>query len=163
MSMRVIVYTMACVATFYGFSAAAATVVPYSGDVFVNHGDGFHKINGSTPVNVGDSVMVSPHGLAQVRLDDGNIITVVPGQVLSVPLKARAKDAALPSGAGATADYPVAAPATAAGVPPVAGAATAAPADFWGPLAGVLLAAGGFAAAAVLASQPGPSPAPISP
>jgi hypothetical protein len=111
MKIRAIVYMMACVAASYGFSASAATVVPYAGNVFVSQGLGFQKINGSTPVKVGDSVMVSPDGLAQVHLDDGNVITVSPGQVLNVPAKARAKDAALPKGAQPTADLPIAAPA----------------------------------------------------
>lgn len=152
MSIRAVAYVIASLATFYGFSATAATVVPYSGDVFVNHGKGFHKIKGAILVNVGDSVMVSPDGLAHVRLDDGNIITVAPGQVLSVPSKARAKDTALPDGANATADLPV--PPSTTGVP---AASIAAPADTLGPLAGVLVGAAGFAGAAVLASQPGPA------
>jgi hypothetical protein len=111
MRIRAIVYMMACVAASYGFSASAATVVPYAGNVFVSQGLGFQKINGATPVKVGDAVMVSPDGLAQVHLDDGNVITVSPGQVLNVPAKARPKDAALPNGAHATADLPIAAPA----------------------------------------------------
>ena len=114
MSIRAIVYMMACVTAFYGFSASAATVVPYAGNVFVSQGLGFQKINGATSVKVGDAVMVSPDGLAQVHLDDGNVITVSPGQVLNVPAKARAKDAALPNGAQATADLPIASPATTA-------------------------------------------------
>jgi hypothetical protein len=122
MGIRAIVYMTACVAASYGFSASAATVVPYAGNVFVSQGVGFQKINGATPVKVGDAVMVSPDGLAQVHLDDGNVITVSPGQVLNVPVKARAKDATLPNGAQATADLPIAAP---AGV----GAATAVPAE----------------------------------
>jgi hypothetical protein len=119
MSIRAIVYVMACGTAFCGFSASAATVVPYAGNVFVSQGLGFQKINGATSVKVGDAVMVSPDGLAQVHLDDGNVITVSPGQVLNVPAKARPKDASLPSGAQATADLPVAAPAI--------GAATTAP------------------------------------
>ena len=152
MSIRAIIYVMACVAAFYGFPAAAATVVSYSGDVFVNQGNGFHKINGATLVKVGDSVMVSLNGLAQVRLEDGNIITVAPGKVLSVPLKARAKDATLPDGAGATADLPLASPATTA--------TTAIPVtspDLWGPLAAAALLAGGLAGAAALANETGPA------
>src|SRR5215475_66178 len=81
MSIRAIVYMMACVTAFYGFSASAATVVPSAGTVFVSKGLGFQKINGATSVKVGDAVMVSPDGLAQVHLDDGNIITLAPGQV----------------------------------------------------------------------------------
>jgi hypothetical protein len=168
MRIRAISCTMASVAAFYGVSATAATVTPFSGDVFVNQGSGFHKINGAALVKVGDSVMVSPNGLAQVRLDDGSIISVVPGKVLSVPLKAQAKDGALPDGAGATAGYPV--------PPPPAAAAPAAAADNWSPVAAAALLAGGVAGAAGLANQSGaggvaggtglaspPDPVPASP
>jgi hypothetical protein len=147
----------ACVAAFCGFSASAATVFPNSGDVFVNRGNGFQKINGATVVKVGDSVMVSPDGLAQVRLEDGNVITVSPGQVLSVPAKARPKDAALPDSAHATqAD---------ACCPPVAAVTTCNPCtDGFGLLAAGALAAAGVAGAAALAeSGPPPLPQPFSP
>jgi hypothetical protein len=102
MTARPILYLTACAVALYGFPAAAATVIPYSGDVFVSQGNGFQRIGGATMVKVGDSVMVSPNGLAQLRLDDGNSITVSPGQVLSVPAKARTKDEALPDGARPT-------------------------------------------------------------
>lgn len=70
--------------------SSAATVVPYSGNVFVSQGAGFQKIAGSTRVRSGDAVMVSPDGLAQLHLDDGSVVTVSPGQVVSVPAKAAA-------------------------------------------------------------------------
>jgi hypothetical protein len=117
MSIRTIACMMACVTAFSGFSASAATVIPSAGSVFVSQGLGFQKINGTTSIKVGDAVMVSPDGLAQVRLDDGNVITVSPGQVLNVPAKARAKDAALPNGAQATADLPIASPAATEAAP----------------------------------------------
>ena len=153
MSIRAIVSMMACVTAFYGFSASAATVVPYAGNVFVSQGLGFQKINGSTTVKVGDAVMVSPDGLAQVHLDDGNVITVSPGQVLNVPGKARAKDAALPNGARATADLPIASPATAA--------TTAAPACTEGcinPLPALLLLGAGIGGAVALSNEHGGAP-----
>jgi len=89
------VYLTACAVVLSGFYAAAATVVPYTGDVFVSQGHGFRKIGGPTAVTVGDSVMVSPNGLAQIQLDDGNSITVSPGYVLSVPAKVRPKDTSI--------------------------------------------------------------------
>ena len=158
MSIRAIVYVMACVAACYGFPASAATVVPYAGDVFVSQGLGFQKINGATPIKVGDAVMVSPGGLAQVHLDDGNVITVSPGKILNVPAKARAKDAALPNGAQATADLPTKAPP--AGVP-----VTTAPADAgWGIIPGLLLGAAGLGGAIALANEhTSTSPSPASP
>jgi hypothetical protein len=156
--MRIRAILMACLAASYGFSASAATVVPYAGNVFVSQGLGFQKISGATQVKVGDAVMVSPDGFAQVHLDDGNVITVSPGQVLNVPAKARAKDAALPNGAQATADYPLPPPpATAAPV-----ATTAPPDAAWGILPAALLLAGGIAGAAALANEHAP-PRPVSP
>ena len=155
MSIRAIVYMMACVTAFYGFSASAATVVPYAGNVFVSQGLGFQKINGATSIKVGDAVMVSPDGLAQVHLDDGNVITVSPGQVLNVPAKARAKDAALPNGAQATADLPIAAPA-AATVP-----ACAEPCI--NPLPPFLLLGAGIGGAIALSNEHGVTPLPVSP
>jgi hypothetical protein len=156
MSIRAIVYMMACVPAFYGFSASAATVVPYAGNVFVSRGIGFQKINGTTSVNVGDAVMVSPDGLAQVHLDDGNVITVSPGQVLNVPAKARTKDAALPNGAQATADL---------GLPNAAPAATTAPATAqWGIVPAFLLAGAGIGGAIALINEHTSTPAsPASP
>ncbi len=139
MTMRPVLYAAACVVAFHGFPAAAATVIPYAGDVFVSQGSGFQKIRGMTIVKVGDSVMVSPGGLAQVRLDDGNVITVSPGEVLSVPAKARAKDAALPDGAHATQADP-----GSVGV---------------GALVAGALAAGGVAGAAALAASAQGGPA----
>ncbi len=132
MTIRPILCLVACVTAFYGFSAVAATVVPYGGDVFISQGKGFQKINGATLVRVGDSVMVGPNGLAQVRLEDGNVITVSPGEVLSVPAKAPAKDTALPDGARAT---------------------QADPGNIAGFLAAAALAAGGVAGAAALAGN----------
>jgi hypothetical protein len=158
MSIRAIAHVTACIAACYGFPASAATVVPYAGDVFVSQGLGFQKLNGATPVKVGDAVMVSPGGLAQVHLDDGNVITVLPGNVLNVPAKARAKDAALPNGAQATADFPT--KAVPAGVP-----VTAAPANpDWAIIPALLLGAAGLTGAAILANEhTSSSPSPASP
>jgi hypothetical protein len=160
-------YLAACAVAMYGFPAAAATVVPYSGDVFVSRGNGFQKIGGTTTVKVGDSVMVSPNGLAQVQLDDGNAITVSPGQVLSVPAKVRAKDLALPDGANATADLP--AQAGAAGVSPGVPVVPVVPVqagvggidNLLGPL--VLLGGGAAIAAALATSGGGGAPTVVVP
>lgn len=151
---RTAVYVMACVSALYGSSGSAATVVPYSGNVFVSQGAGFQQITGSTLVKAGDSVMVSPDGLAQIHLDDGNVVTVSPGQVLNVPAKAGANDAALPTGAQATADLAVPPPAYGQGAAdPVA----VAPAAGGIPPGYLLLGAAGVAGglAAILAAQGG--------
>ena len=155
MRIRAIIDKMACVTACYGFSASAATVVPYAGNVFVSQGLGFQKINGATSIKVGDAVMVSPDGLAQVHLDDGNVITVSPGQVLNVPAKARAKDAALPNGAQATADLPIAAPAAAT--------APACAEPCINPLPAFLLLGAGIGGVIALSNEHGGTPLPVSP
>jgi hypothetical protein len=77
---------------------------------------------------------------------------------LNVPAKARAKDAALPNGAQATADFPTKAPP--AGVP----VTTAPPADTgWGILPALLLGAAGLGGAIALANERTTSPSPASP
>jgi hypothetical protein len=143
MTLRHVVHMVACFTALYGFSANGATVFPSAGDVFINQGKGFQKINGATMVRVGDSVMVSPDGFAQVKLDDGNVITVSPGAVLSVPSKARAQDAGLPDGAHAT-----------QGADAGGGA--------FGLLAAAALGAGGLAGAAAVAAS-GDAPPTIPP
>jgi hypothetical protein len=167
MNSRAIVYMMACGTAFCGFSASAATVVPYAGNVFVSQGQGFQKINGATWVKVGDAIMVSPDGLAQVHLDDGNVITVAPGEVLNIPDKARAKDAALPNGSRATADLALPAAAAPAAVTPAPALVPAnAEWNIFSP--GLHPLAGLGAAAGVLAANEGSSttittPLPASP
>ncbi len=104
---------------------------------------GYQKVSGSVQVAVGDSIMVGPNGGAQVRLDDGNVITLSAGQVFNVPAKASAADAMLPSNAHPT-----------QGVP-----------DNTNPyyiVGGIALVAGGVTAA-VLLTQNNNSPAPASP
>lgn len=103
--------------------SSAATVVPYSGNVFVSQGAGFQQITASTRVRSGDAVMVSPDGLAQLHLDDGSVVTVSPGQVVSVPAKAAAAGRSSPPPAG-TGEPGAAAPAARTSpLLPVSGAA----------------------------------------
>ncbi len=64
--------------------AQAAAVFPQQGDLSINHGQGFQKVNDRTEANVGDSLMVGPNGYATVIYPDGCAVAVKPGAVVTV-------------------------------------------------------------------------------
>jgi hypothetical protein len=67
-------------------TAQAATLNPINGVIFTRSGsEGFHKVTTSTEVNAGDTVMAAAKSNAQIVLSDGTVITVAPGQVVTVP------------------------------------------------------------------------------
>jgi hypothetical protein len=62
-----------------------ATLEPVQGDVLINHGKGFEKVLASKiEAKVGDSVMVSPGGIAKVTYPDGCQANVKPGAVMTI-------------------------------------------------------------------------------
>ena len=62
-----------------------ATLEPVKGEVWINHGKGFEKVNSSKIVaKLGDSVMVSPDGIAKVTYPDGCETNVKPGGVMTI-------------------------------------------------------------------------------
>ncbi len=65
-------------------AAWAATVQPVQGDLSINQGQGFQKVNGRVEAKVGDSVMVSPGGSATVSYADGCKVDVKPGAVVTI-------------------------------------------------------------------------------
>jgi len=67
-----------------GSAASAATIAPVKGDVSVNQGQGFKKLNAAFEAKVGDAVMVSPGGSAKVSYADGCAIEVKPGAVMVI-------------------------------------------------------------------------------
>jgi hypothetical protein len=69
---------------FYGMAALAATIQPVQGDLSVNQGQGFQKVNGRIEAKVGDSAMVSPGGSATVTYPDGCKVGVKPGAVVTI-------------------------------------------------------------------------------
>ena len=78
------------VATVYAFAtiaAQAATLDPITGTVSEREGSGggFHQVRSTTEVHTGDTVMTGPNGSARIVLDDGCVIKVEPGQVVTVP------------------------------------------------------------------------------
>ena len=76
----------ACVAAslFVGTVAQAATIEPVQGNLSVNQGQGFQRVNTRVDANVGDSVMVGPGGSANVVYSDGCTVNVQPGSVVSI-------------------------------------------------------------------------------
>ena len=62
----------------------AAIIEPGSGDLTINHGQGFKPVTSRASANVGDSVMVGPGGSATVVYDDGCKVNVQPGAVTAI-------------------------------------------------------------------------------
>jgi hypothetical protein len=80
--------TLASIAFISGvsFSLAsfAATVDSIQGSLAINRGKGFQRVTGPVQAKVGDSVMVSPGGSAQVSYPDGCAVNVTPGAVVTI-------------------------------------------------------------------------------
>lgn len=64
--------------------ANATTLRPVKGDVWINHGKGFVKVDQPIEAKVGDSVMVSPGGYAKVTYADKCEANVKPGAVMTI-------------------------------------------------------------------------------
>lgn len=62
----------------------AATLESGQGDLLVNQGQGFQRVDGKVDANVGDSVMVGPNGSATVSYPDGCQVPVQPGSVTTI-------------------------------------------------------------------------------
>jgi hypothetical protein len=67
-----------------GTASWAATLEPVQGDLWINHGKGFEKVNSRMEAKVGDSVMVNPGGIAKVTYGDGCQANVKPGAVMTI-------------------------------------------------------------------------------
>ena len=64
--------------------AQTASVIPLQGDLSVNQGQGFQRVDSRIGANVGDSLMVSPGGSATVVYQDGCQVSVQPGSVTTI-------------------------------------------------------------------------------
>ena len=71
-------------ALVFASPALAATVSPLQGEVWINHGQGYQRVNGQMEARVGDSVMVGPQGLASITYSDGCTVEVKPVAVQAV-------------------------------------------------------------------------------
>jgi hypothetical protein len=67
-----------------GSAAWAATIQPVTGEVSVNQGQGFKKLDSAFDAKAGDAVMVSPGGSAKVSYPDGCAIELKPGAVMVI-------------------------------------------------------------------------------
>jgi len=67
-----------------GGQALAATVNTTSGQVLLNHGEGYKLVAGSAQGDVGDTVVANPGGSAQIVYPDGCVVEVVPGAVTTI-------------------------------------------------------------------------------
>ena len=65
-------------------ATTTASLEPVRGDLWINHGQGFEKVNGRIEAKVGDSVMVNPGGYAKLTYPDGCEANVKPGAVTTV-------------------------------------------------------------------------------
>ena len=78
--------TVAVLSLLAGIPAEAAVLNPTGGTIFTRTGNqGFHRVTVSTEVGPGDVVMAALDGSAQIVLNDGTIIPVAPGQVVTIP------------------------------------------------------------------------------
>jgi hypothetical protein len=71
-------------AVFLATASWAVEVESDQGDVSINQGQGFQKIDGRIDANAGDSVMVSPNGSATVSYPDGCQVNVQPGALVTI-------------------------------------------------------------------------------
>ena len=65
-------------------SLQAATVNTVTGQALINRGMGYQSINGATQGNVGDSVLAKPDSSASIVYENGCIVEVKPGQVVTI-------------------------------------------------------------------------------
>jgi hypothetical protein len=71
-------------ALLWGAVANAAIVEPVQGDLSINQGQGFQKVDTRVDASVGDLVMVGPNGAANIVYPDGCTINVRPGAVVNI-------------------------------------------------------------------------------
>ncbi len=67
-----------------GGACSAATIEPVQGDLSVNQGKGFQRIDSRIDANVGDYAMVGPGGAATVTYPDGCKVDLQPGAVMAI-------------------------------------------------------------------------------
>lgn len=75
------------VAMLIAASANAATVAPLEDKVAVNRGGGFKTIKQTVEVQPGTRVMTGPTGRATIAYGDACVVTIEPGQLVTVPAK----------------------------------------------------------------------------
>src|ERR1700674_2270401 len=83
--MRVTASIALVLGIFCSAPSLAATVEPVRGRTSINQGDGtFHPVTGRLEATIGDSIMVSPDGMARIVYADGCVVDVNPGAVVTI-------------------------------------------------------------------------------
>jgi hypothetical protein len=59
----------------------AAKVVPVKGEILVNSGAGYQRIDGPVELRPGDSAIANPSAQATLIYEDGCVVDIVPGMV----------------------------------------------------------------------------------
>lgn len=118
---RMIASAVVLASGFFASAAQAATLGSVQGSVLVNKGAGYSPAKGSSDLKPGDTVMAKAGGSAQISYDDGCVVQVKVGQVVTVSQDSPCK----PTGAAGGAAVPGVGTglAVAAGVAVVAGVA----------------------------------------
>jgi hypothetical protein len=80
---RLGVFSLGCL-LLIGGSCWAATVQPGQGTLLINQGQGFQTVSGPAEANVGDSLMVSPGGMAMAVYPDGCKVAIQPGEITTI-------------------------------------------------------------------------------
>jgi hypothetical protein len=62
----------------------AALIEPVQGNCYISHGQGFQPVKGEINAGPGDTVMVSPGGMAEIVYSEGCKIDVEPGMVTTI-------------------------------------------------------------------------------
>ena len=68
-------------------TAHAATLNAVQGGVFVNSGNGYNAVGGTTELSPGDQVMANAGGSAQIVYPDGCKVALEPGSVVAIAPK----------------------------------------------------------------------------
>ena len=83
-----------------GSAAHAVTVKTIEGNVQINRGNGYESVRRTAQAKVGESVMVSPDGVAQIIYEDGCTVTVEEGNVVLVGEQSPCVEQATADGGG---------------------------------------------------------------
>ncbi len=78
--------TIAAVLSYAALScaASAATVTSVQGNVSINRGAGYAPVNSGTGAASGDKVMAAKNSVGQIAYDNGCVVEVLAGQVVTV-------------------------------------------------------------------------------
>lgn len=79
--MKVLWGAIVAVVLLVATMADAAKVVPIKGEILVNTGAGYQRIDGAVELKPGDSAIANPSAQASLIYDDGCVVDILPGMV----------------------------------------------------------------------------------